>query len=197
MALLPWRLPSLRRLPPSTVRRFHRYYEGTTTSCWRIRRPLLVSFRRSTAYLLIRARIAALSMAGGCHKAGSLWSAGQPTSPARSYVDAKQDLSGPQVIHPMPLPRSRTPVEPTRPRHSRGLLDAAPAWMTAKASAVSVVSGLPRGFSIHCLRFTTPLPTPVQSSFPAGWLASTGRESNSLDHSEGFQSHHDLPPSCV
>jgi hypothetical protein len=39
-----------------------------------------------------------------------------------------------------------------------------------------------------------PLPTPMQSSFPAGWLAFAGRVSNSLDHFVGFRSHHDLPP---
>jgi hypothetical protein len=44
------------------------------------------------------------------------------------------DLSGSQTIHPVPLPRSKTPAEPTIPRHG-GLVDAAPARMTAKASA--------------------------------------------------------------
>lgn len=46
-------------------------------------------------------------------RAGSLWSAGKPKSPARFYVDAKQDLSGSRAIHPVPLPSSKTPVEPT------------------------------------------------------------------------------------
>jgi len=46
------------------------------------------------------------------------------------------DLSGLQAILPVPLLRSRTPVEPTWPRHD-GHVDAAPAIRTAKASAMA------------------------------------------------------------
>ena len=58
------------------------------------------------------------------------------------------DLSGLQAIHPVPLLRSRTPVEPTcsRPVDHVG---AAPANRTTKASARRI-SGLTRSFSTCC-----------------------------------------------
>src|SRR5437660_8617270 len=46
------------------------------------------------------------------------------------------DLSGLQTIHPVPLLRSRTPVEPMHPCLT-GCIDAAPAIRTAKASAMA------------------------------------------------------------
>ena len=49
----------------------------------------------------------------------------------------ERDLPGSQAIHPVPLPRSTTPAEPTSPRLFDGSVDAAPALPTAKASAVT------------------------------------------------------------
>src|SRR5713101_1103002 len=46
----------------------------------------------------------------------------------------ERDLPGFQAIHPVPLPRSTTPAESTIPRLLIGLVDAAPASRTAKAS---------------------------------------------------------------
>ncbi len=60
------------------------------------------------------------------------WWCRLPQSPALARGRA-WDLSGLQAIHPVPLLRSTTPVEPTCPRHS-GHADAAPALRTAKAS---------------------------------------------------------------
>jgi hypothetical protein len=48
----------------------------------------------------------------------------------------ERDLPGSQAIHPVPLPRSTTPAEPTIPRLFDGFVDAAPAVGTAKASAL-------------------------------------------------------------
>src|SRR5262249_34771832 len=53
----------------------------------------------------------------------------------------ERDLPGSQTIHPVPLPRSATPAEPTIPRLSDGFVDAAPALPTAKASAVDEFRG--------------------------------------------------------
>ena len=47
-----------------------------------------------------------------------------------------QDFSGSQAIHPVPLPHSKTPAGPRRPRHS-GPLDAAPAPNKTKAPALT------------------------------------------------------------
>ena len=121
---------------------------------------------------------------------------GQPVNPrpALSYVVAKQDLSGSQVIHPMPLPSSTTPVEPIRPRHYRP-------HRCCPRPEENEGFGVQENFgACHSASTSTayaspaPLPTPMQSSFPAGWLAFAGRGLNSLDHFVGFRSHHDLPP---
>ena len=53
----------------------------------------------------------------------------------------ERDLPGFQAVHPMPLPRSRTPAESTIPRLFVGLVDAAPASQTAKASACQLFRG--------------------------------------------------------
>ena len=53
----------------------------------------------------------------------------------------ERDLPGSQAIHPVPLPRSATPAEPTIPRLFDGIVDAAPALPTAKASAVHEFRG--------------------------------------------------------
>src|SRR5580700_1963602 len=64
----------------------------------------------------------------------------------------ERDLAGSQAIHPVPLPRSSTPAEPTIPRLFDGLVDAAPALPTAKASAIMNFEAQSRGFSTRCLR---------------------------------------------
>ena len=53
----------------------------------------------------------------------------------------ERDLPGSQAIHPVPLPRSTTPAEPTIPRLFDGFVNAAPALPTAKASAVDEFRG--------------------------------------------------------
>src|SRR5438034_7843089 len=53
----------------------------------------------------------------------------------------ERDLPGSQTIHPVPLPRSATPAEPTIPRLFDGLVDAAPALPTARASALNEFRG--------------------------------------------------------
>ena len=53
----------------------------------------------------------------------------------------ERDLPGFQAIHPVPLPRSTTPAEPTIPCLSDGFVDAAPALPTTKASAVDEFRG--------------------------------------------------------
>ena len=114
-----------------------------------------------------------------------LWGCWTPVSPAVSHGRG-WDLSGLQAVHPVPLLRSSTPVEPTCPRHC-GHIDAAPATHTAKASAIAI-SGLTHAASAPAdLRFAFRVATHAQGSLPAGWLASTGRASNPLDRYERFQ----------
>jgi hypothetical protein len=86
----------------------------------------------------------------------------------------ERDLPGSQAIHPVPLPRSTTPTEPTIPRLSDGFVDAAPTLPTARASAVDEFRG-------SIARLQHPLPTlqewccrhPCKAS---GWLARRCRE---------------------
>jgi hypothetical protein len=121
----------------------------------------------------------------------------------------ERDLPGSQVIHPVPLPRSRTPAESTIPRLFVGLIDAAPASRTAKASACQLFRGYRAASAPAAYASRMVLPPPMQSSLPAGWLAFTGRASNPLDHNKRFQITHppfldlswryrdELPPSHV
>ena len=99
----------------------------------------------------------------------------------------ERDLPGFQAVHPVPLPRSRTPAESTIPRLIVGLVDAAPASQTAKASACQLFRGYLAASAPAAYASRMVLPPPLQSSLPAGWLASTGRESNPLDRFERFQ----------
>ena len=99
----------------------------------------------------------------------------------------ERDLPGSQAVHPVPLPRSRTPAESTIPRLFVGLIDAAPASRTAKASACQLFRGYRAASAPAAYASRMVLPPPMQSSLPAGWLAFTGRESNPLDRFERFQ----------
>src|SRR5262249_6648449 len=97
-----------------------------------------------------------------------------------------------QATHPVPLPRSKTPAESASPRLG-GLVDAAPALPTAKASAL-VISGLPRGFSTCCLRFTSDVAT-THARLASGWLARLCREDfTPLGREERFPGRYTLFP---
>ena len=113
-------------------------------------------------------------------------SAGDPIAGVLSR-GRERDLPGFQAIHPVPLPRSRTPAESTIPRLFVGLVDAAPASRTAKASACQLFRGYRAASAPAAYASRMVLPPPMQSSLPAGWLAFTGRESNPLDRFERFQ----------
>src|SRR3984893_13018569 len=67
-------------------------------------------------------------------------SAGDPIAGLLSR-GRERDLPGSRAVHPVPLPRSRTPTESTIPRLFVGLIDAAPASRTAKASACQLFRG--------------------------------------------------------
>jgi hypothetical protein len=122
----------------------------------------------------------------GVFRAGVIVRAGDPTAGLLSH-GRERDLPGSQAVHPVPLPRSRTPAESTSPRLFAGLVDAAPASRTAKASACQLFRGYCAASAPAAYASRMMLPPPLQSSLPAGWLAFTGRESNPLDRFERFQ----------
>ena len=124
---------------------------------------------------------------------------GEPSGPGSIVQPATQsagllargrerDLPGSQAIHPVPLPRSPTPAEPTIPRLFDGFVDAAPALPTAKASAVDEFRG-------SITRLWHLLPTlqewcchhPCKARFRPAGSAFTGRASNPLDRYKRFQ----------
>jgi hypothetical protein len=84
------------------------------------------------------------------------------------------DLSGSQAIHPVPLPRSATPAEPTIPRQWRSHR-CCPCCSESKGFSVLMISGLPRGFSTCCLRFTSDVAI-THARLASGWLAHLYRE---------------------
>jgi hypothetical protein len=78
---------------------------------------------------------------------------------------------------------------------SGGLTGAAPAAARAKASACYRFRGY-RGASAPAVYASrVMLPSPMQDSLPAGWLAFSGRESNPLDRVERFPTFYISSPS--
>jgi hypothetical protein len=183
MALSSRRLPSLLRVPASPVPRSQQYYEGATTSRARLNGRLFVSLPLPTATSFFVSASALPQARRHACRPGPLFS-GYPSFRLLSRGRA-WDLSGLQAIHPVSLLRSRTPVEPTCPRHN-GHVDAAPATRTAKASAILHFGANPQLWHLlsyasryHCCH--------AQGWLPAGWLAFAGRESNPLDRYGRFQ----------
>jgi hypothetical protein len=127
---------------------------------------------------------------------------GEPSGPGSIVQPATQsagllargrerDLPGSQAIHPVPLPRSTTPAEPTIPCLFDGSVDAAPALPTAKASALMNFGAQSRGFGTCCLRFKNDVATipaklasgrlawPLPGGLRSLWIATKGFSSNS------------------
>src|SRR5438477_12034249 len=95
----------------------------------------LVRFRRPRFTSSVRVSPWRSWKLGGLFQARAL---GQPVPQfsGSSLRGRDWDLSGLQAIHPVPLLRSWTPVEPTCPCQS-GHIDAAPAIRTTRASALA------------------------------------------------------------
>jgi hypothetical protein len=106
----------------------------------------------------------------------------------------ERDLPGSQTIHPVPLPRSATPAEPTIPRLFDGLVDAAPALPTARASALNEFRG-------SITRLCHPLPTlqdwcchhPCKARFRLAGLPLPGGSRTLRIATKGFRSQSHPP----
>jgi len=107
--------PSLCRVPASPVPRLHRYYEGATTSRSREPGPLWFRFRAPRAPPVFVFAKALLMRSEEAHQAWNICSAGVPY-PAGYTRGRARDLAGFLATHPKPLPCSKTPAEPIRPR---------------------------------------------------------------------------------
>jgi hypothetical protein len=110
--LFPWRPPSLARVLVSPVPRGQRSYEGATNSRLRIPGRLSVSLPGSARSSTLRARLGGAPRWLENPSGPGHWSAGRPFAGTLSR-GRKRDLTGSQAIHPMPLPRSKTPAGPT------------------------------------------------------------------------------------
>jgi hypothetical protein len=106
------------------VPRSRKYYEGATTSHWRIDDRLFFRFRRPRDPPVFCVRRGAPGGVGGPLPARA-FGCRSPAVPTTSR-GRQWDLSSIQVIHPVPLLRSWTPVEPMYPCLG-GHTDAAPA----------------------------------------------------------------------
>src|SRR5208337_1224385 len=127
--------------------------------------------------------LAALPDGWRTHPGQGIWSAGRPFAGTLS-LGRRRDLTGSQAIHPMPLPRSKTPAGPT--------------ILTLTVSSMLPHSTHSEGSSDHNFEATHAASAPaayasrrasppaMQGSLPAGWLTFTGRELNPLDRDERF-----------
>jgi hypothetical protein len=170
---------------PSPVSRVPRSYEGATTSHsvsasayeFRSRSPRLTS---SFVSALSRTPAWRRSQAGLVS-----WSTGRPF-PGALFTWTVWDLSGSLGDPSRAFAQFQDPgrTDETSPLAVPSVLP--PRTGSTKASTRTSISGLMLGFSARCLRFTKAVAGSHQGSLPAGWLASTGRESNSLDRFERF-----------
>src|SRR6201987_5141192 len=142
----------------------------------RIPGHLFVSLPGSTLSFSVRVSQLPLALPEGRRGAFRARSIVQPTTPSVSLLSRgrERDLSGSQAIHPVPLPRSKTPAEPTIPRHWR-FRRCCPRFFDSEGFSVRTISGLPRGFSTCCLRFTNGVAT-IHAKLASGWLAGLYRE---------------------
>jgi len=106
----------------------------------RIPGHLFASLPGSTRSSSVRVSQLALPEGRRAFRAGSFV---QPATQSAGLLarGRERDLPGSQAIHPVPLPRSTTPAEPTTPRLFDGLVGAAPALPTAKAPALMNFGG--------------------------------------------------------
>jgi hypothetical protein len=81
----------------------------------------------------------------------------------------------------------RDPGRIDAPSPADGLVDAAPAPSTARASAYPEFRGFRVASAPAAYASRMMLPSSMQSLLPAGWLAFAARESNPLDRDERFQ----------
>jgi len=129
---------------------------------------LMVSVAGPTRSSCVRARRSAPAERGGRSRA---WDLVQPASlcPAWRTRGRERDLSGFLAIHPMPLPCSKTPAEPTRPRPWRSRR-CCPRPQHAEGLRFHMISRLTLGFSIRCLRFKSGVAA-APARLASGWRA--------------------------
>jgi hypothetical protein len=132
--LVPWRLPSLGRVPASPVPRGRQYDEGATTSRPRIPGHLFGSLPGTTRFPNVRARLcSAPVLAENLARArANVQPAAQVPACSRVGVSGISQVPRRSVLCLCPAPRPRPN---RRSLATGGFVGAASARMTAKASA--------------------------------------------------------------
>src|SRR6516164_5186359 len=87
----------------------------------------------------------------------------------------ERDLPGFQAIHPVPLPRSATPAEPTIPRLLTVSSMLPPRFPRRRLQRLMSFGALSRAFGPCCLRFKTGVAT-IPARLTSGWLTRLYRE---------------------
>ena len=167
------------------VPRSRKYYEGATTSHWRIDDRLFFRFRRPRDPPVFCVRHGAPGGVGGPSPGPGIW-----LSVARSADDFTWTPMGslkypgdPSCAFAPLLDPGRTDV-PLPWRSHR----CCPRLMEQRRLRTMGISRLDHAASAPALlRFALRVATRAQGWLPAGWLAFAGRVSNPPDHSERFQ----------
>src|ERR1700704_1340021 len=104
-----------------------------------------------------------------------------------------RDLAGFLATHPKPLPCSKTPAEPAKPRLWRSCRHRPRPTQTEGLSGY-IISRLTQGFSIRCLRFTSDVAV-SHARLASGWRAAPlpGGSRTLWIASKGFRLHFHSP----
>ena len=176
----------------SPVPRRRQYYEGATTSRSRAPGPLWFRFQAPRAPPQFVIAKALPSSAEDTRQARDI---GQPAShrPACCARGRVRDFTGFLAVHPMPLPCSKTPVEPTKSRHCR-FRRCCPRATQAEDLNGHIISRLTQGVNIRCLRFTSDVAV-AHARLASGWRAAPlpGGRRTLWIASKGFRLHHRPP----
>ena len=151
-------------------------------------RSLMASVAGPTRSSFVRARRSAPAGAEVAVGPGTIYGPAFPV-PACRARGRERDLTGSLAIRPMPLPCSRTPVEPKRPRLWRSPR-CCPRVPQTEGLSRRKISRLTQGFSIRCLRFTSDVAA-THARLASGWRAAPlpGGRRTLWTASKGFRSH--------
>src|SRR6516165_4045467 len=172
--LSTWHPAFLDRVPVSPVPRCPRYYRGATTSRHAYPVTYLLRFRGPRDPLRFVSRNLRSRLVGGTFQARVI--VRPATRTAGSLARGRErDLPGFQAIHPVPLPRSTTPAEPTTPRLLTVSSMLPPHFPRRRLQRLMNFGALSRGFGTCCLRFKNDVAT-IPAKLASGWLARLYRE---------------------
>ena len=168
-ALSTWHPAFLDRVPVSPVPRCHRYYQGATTSRHAYPVAYLLRFRGPRDPPQFVSRNLRSQKVGEPSGPGSIV---QPATRSAGLLarGRERDLPGSQAIHPVPLPRSPTPAEPTTPRLLTVSPMLPPRFPRRRLQRFMNFGAQSRGLGTRCLRFTSDVAT-THAKLASGWLA--------------------------